>query len=210
MTFRIFAAASLLLAACSSATPAAGVSSAPAAAVADQTKPPAVQTQPNTNANAAVMADFNARIKTYVDLRDKAEKGLPPLTETKEAAKIKAAQDALAAAIRVQRAGAKRGDIFAPDIQRLFLLFLRPPMKGPDGKETNEVIEHDNPGKLALTINGKYPDEAPLSTVPPNVLASLPQLPETLGVEYRFVDKHLILRDSKANVIIDFIANVIR
>jgi len=37
------------------------------------------------------------------------------------------------------------------------------------------------------------------------VLASLPPLPKDL--DYRFVDKHLILRDSRANTIIDYIPN---
>jgi hypothetical protein len=164
------------------------------------------QTRPAPPDNV-VLADFNARIKNYVALRGKADNGAPPLNETKDAAKIKAAQDALALRIRAARAGAKRGDIFTPDIERLFLALLRPPLKGA---ATKESIREENPGKLALTINGRYPDSAPLSTVPPNVLASLPLLPKDLELDYRFVDKHLILRDAKANLIVDFIANAIR
>ena len=60
---------------------------------------------------------------------------------------------------------------------------------------------------MKFKVNGPYPDEEPLSTVPPNVLASLPELPE--DIEYRFVGKHLILRDARANLIIDYIANAI-
>lgn len=157
--------------------------------------------------DTVVLADFRARIKSYVALRDKADNGAPPLTETKDAAKIKAAQDALALRIRAARTAAKRGDIFTPDIRRLFLALLRPPLKSAD---TKVIIEEENPGKLALTINGGYPDSAPLSTVPPNVLASLPLLPRDFGLDYRFVDKHLILRDARANLIVDFIANAIR
>lgn len=159
---------------------------------------------------AAALADFNARVKAYVALRDKADNGAPALAKSSDPAKIKAAQDALAERIRTARAGTKRGNIFTPEIQRMFLVWLRPPLKGADGAATKETIEHDNPGKLALTINGRYPDEAPLSTVPVNVLASLPQLPSSLDLEYRFVSKHLILRDTRANLIIDFIANAIR
>jgi len=43
--------------------------------------------------------------------------------------------------------------------------------------------------------------------VPPNVLASLPPLPK--DIEYRFVNKHLILRDARANLIIDYIPNAL-
>jgi hypothetical protein len=38
-------------------------------------------------------------------------------------------------------------------------------------------------------------------------LALLPDLPD--GVEYRFVGTHLILRDARANLIIDHIPNAI-
>jgi hypothetical protein len=164
------------------------------------------QTKP-VPADAAVLADFNARIKSYVALRGKADNGAPPLNQTKDAAKIKAAQDALAQRIRAARTGAKRGDIFTADIERLFLARLRPPLRGAATKET---IREENPGNINLTINGTYPDQAPLSTVPPNVLASLPPLAQDLGLDYRFVQKHLILRDTKANLVVDFIANAIR
>ena len=37
--------------------------------------------------------------------------------------------------------------------------------------------------------------------MPPNVLAALPPLPK--DIDYRFVGKNLILRDTRANLIID-------
>ena len=40
-------------------------------------------------------------------------------------------------------------------------------------------------GNVKLTVNGRYPDDSPLSTMPPQVLQTLPKLPEEL--EYRFV-----------------------
>jgi hypothetical protein len=57
-------------------------------------------------------------------------------------------------------------------------------------------------------VNAKYPPNAPLSTMPPTVLLNLPKLPQ--GLEYRFVGKHLILFDSKANLIVDILRNAIR
>ena len=39
------------------------------------------------------------------------------------------------------------------------------------------------------------------------VLESLPKLPD--NIEYRFVGKHLILRDMRANLVIDYILNAI-
>ena len=58
-----------------------------------------------------------------------------------------------------------------------------------------------------MKVNAVYPEKETLSTVPPNVLMSLPELPK--DIEYRFVGKHMILRDARANLIIDYIANAI-
>jgi hypothetical protein len=160
--------------------------------------------QKPANPDATVLVDFNERVKAYVDLRKKADDGVPPLKETEDPAKIKVAQDALAKRITTARAGAKRGDIFTPAIASRFRRLLRPEVKEP---ETKKLIADDNPGNLKFKVNGPYPDGEPLSTVPPNVLASLPQLPE--DIEYRFVGKHMILRDSRANMVIDYIANAI-
>ena len=61
---------------------------------------------------------------------------------------------------------------------------------------------------MALKVNMRYPENAPLPTVPPNLLANLPQLPEDL--EYRIVGNALMLRDVHANLVIDFIPRAVR
>ena len=61
----------------------------------------------------------------------------------------------------------------------------------------------DNPGERSTRINGVYPEGRALSTVPPNILAALPRLPD--DVRYRFLGRHLILLDTRANVILDCI-----
>ena len=91
----------------------------------------------------------------------------------------------------------------------LFRRLMYPELKGEDGPETKASIAgHDKPPAVPLKVNAKYPESAPLPTVPPNLLARLPQLPE--DVEYRIVGKDLILRDVDANIIVDFIPNAIR
>ena len=42
--------------------------------------------------------------------------------------------------------------------------------------------------------------------MPGNVLAVLPPLP--VGLEYRIVQSHLLLRDSDANIIVDYLLDV--
>jgi hypothetical protein len=66
---------------------------------------------------------------------------------------------------------------------------------------TCAALHDDNPGALPLPINGTYPTHQPLSTVPANVLAALPPLPE--DVEYRFAQRVLFLFDTRAGVIVD-------
>jgi hypothetical protein len=61
---------------------------------------------------------------------------------------------------------------------------------------------------VAIKVNASYPDSAPLMTVPPDILAALPKLPEDL--EYRFVAKHMILLDVRANLIVDYVLNAIQ
>ena len=74
--------------------------------------------------------------------------------------------------------------------------------------DTWAAIMDDNPGEFSNRINGTYPGRRPLSTVPPNILARLPRLPE--DVQYRFVGRHLILLDTRANLILDRIPYAIR
>jgi hypothetical protein len=56
---------------------------------------------------------------------------------------------------------------------------------------------------VVLTVNGSYEPAASFSTMPATLLMRLPSLPEE--VEYRFVGKHLLLRDTSANIILDYI-----
>jgi hypothetical protein len=57
-----------------------------------------------------------------------------------------------------------------------------------------------------LTVNRPYPTSIPLVTVPAQLLAELPPLPEAL--EYRLVDRRLLLRDRDANLIVDVLAGI--
>jgi len=148
--------------------------------------------------------DFSMRVSSYVDLRKELEKGLPPLKVTADAAEINRAVRALARRIRVARAGAKEGDIFSPPIGVQFRKSLLLEMSAT----TWAVIMDENPGKISVRINGDYPRRKTVTTMPPNILAVLPKLPEDL--EYRFLGRHLVLVDTRASVIIDRIPYAIR
>src|SRR3712207_2646693 len=63
------------------------------------------------NPNAVVLADFQERVKKYVELHKEAAKDGPPLKETSDPAKIREAQVALAKKIAALRKTARQGDI---------------------------------------------------------------------------------------------------
>jgi len=163
---------------------------------------------PKVNADALVLQDFKQRIDKYMELHKRLEKGVPRLERVDDPAKIQASQEALAAAIRSARAGAKEGDIFTPEIADRLRRLIYPEVAGAKGVETKETIKEDAPAPIVLKVNARYPAGAPLPTVPPNLLANLPQLPEDL--EYRIVGRDLILRDVHANLIVDFVRRIIR
>jgi hypothetical protein len=151
-----------------------------------------------------IVADFNTRVQNYFDLRSKLEEGLPPLRVTDDVAEIRRVQRALARAIQGARHGAREGDIFSPLISLEFKQVLALAMNA----NTWAVIMDDNPGEFSNEINGVYPDGKPYSTVPGTILGVLPALPD--DVEYRFLGRHLILLDVRADVILDRIPYAIR
>lgn len=166
--------------------------------------------QEKVNPDAAVLQDFSRRIDAYLKLRSQADDGAPPLKETSDPAKIKEAQAELAKRIRQARDTARPGDIFTPEVRKLFRRLLYPEVKGPEGAEIKEAIKEDAPqaGAIPFKINASYPENQPLPTVPPDLLGTLPKLPEHL--EYRIIGRHLILRDVDANLIVDYMLNAIR
>ncbi len=161
------------------------------------------------NADGAILADFTARVKKYADIHKEAAKGAGKLKETEHPEEITAAQEVLAARIRTARATARQGDIFTAEIRDAFRRLLAPELKGEDGRDAKAVLKEDapSPASIPFKVNAKYPEGAPLPSVPSNVLLNLPTLPEPL--EYRIIGKHLVLLDIGANLIVDYIPNAI-
>ncbi len=192
----------------------AGCAADAADRVSQQRKPAAAEqkaAEQNVNSDAALLKDFKDRIDGYMKVYEKQERGEAEPKETNDPAKIKATQDTLAARISAARATAKHGDIFTPEIRQLFRRLMYPEVKGPDGPETKKAIKEEGPPpppSKTLKVNARFPEGEPLPTVPPNLLARLPQLPKEL--EYRILGKDLILRDVNANLIVDFIPNAIQ
>ena len=77
-----------------------------------------VNAQPLTTRQ--VLADFGVRVDRYAALRRRLEQTTPPMVVSNDWSSIKAAIDALAEKIRTERANAKQGDVFTPEVERWF------------------------------------------------------------------------------------------
>lgn len=150
------------------------------------------------------LADFSTRMDSYSELRRALEEGLPTLKVTGNPSDIYQAEVLLAQRIREARRGAERGDIFTENIRKGFRQLLRP----VTNVATCRAIRDDNPGEFFYPVNSAYPKDKPFSTVPASMLNVLPRLPD--DVWYRFLDRDLILHDSRGNVILDRIDDAIR
>jgi hypothetical protein len=156
------------------------------------------------NRDAQTLTDFQTRVKSYLAMRQKLLVGRPTLPDKATPDQVEAYQRALGDLIIAARKGARKGELFGGDMTVLVRRLLGPIFKGPDGAAIrNAILEEPQP--LVPTINTRYPDDVPVSTMPPEILKALPKLEEIL--EFRFVGRHLILMDVPAHLIVDIVDN---
>lgn len=146
---------------------------------------------------------MNSRLKDYVELHNKLERDLPKLPDNATPTQIDTNQRLLEEKVRAARAGAKQGDLFTPEATPVIKRLLAAVFGGPDGKQLKDSIMDENPVDVTVKVNGRYPDNVPVSTVPPQVLQTLPKLSDDM--EYRFIGDRIVLVDVHAHVIADFI-----
>ena len=162
---------------------------------------------PLSEADAKALEAMNERLKSYLDIHKKLEAGLPELPTDPTPEQIDKNQRLFEQKMRAARKSAKRGEIFIPEAEPVIKRLLAAVFTTAAGKELMASIMDEYPGGLKLSVNGRYPDAIPVSTVPPEILQTLPRLPEDM--EYRFIGRHLILLDTHAHVIADFIADAV-
>jgi len=155
-----------------------------------------------TSRDAVILKAFTDRVQTYVDLHNKLEATLPPLKDSSNPEQITAHQEALAKMIRNARARAAQGAFFTSDVRQVLRRNITAALQRPGGSASLDDLAEATPVRIRLEVNARYPADVPLTSVPPNVLKALPRLPDE--VEFRFVMRDLILRDTHANVIVDY------
>jgi hypothetical protein len=160
----------------------------------------------DVNPQALALREFGERAKAYLALRTKLAGEVPPASSAATPDQIAQHQEQLAAAIRRARRDAQQGDIFTPPVVPQFRTIIRHDLQSRDIRDALAVMQ-EVPLTLTLHVNAPWPADAPRAIMPPRLLANLYPLPE--GLEYRFIDRHLVLLDSDANLMVDYILDVV-
>jgi hypothetical protein len=122
---------------------------------------------------------------------------------SESASEVGQAAHRLAEGIRKARRHAKRGALFTPGTEAAIRKVMRPLIAGPEGPSILKTVHEDLPKSFKLKINAEYPETQPFTSVPISVLSALPQLPT--DVQYRFIPRHMLLFDARANLILDYL-----
>ncbi|MDP2055639.1 MAG: hypothetical protein Q8N52_05540 [Acidobacteriota bacterium] len=162
--------------------------------------------QPGTNAQGAATVEFQNRIKAYLKIHNQAERKVPNLKRTDDPKEIADREAALAQAIQTLRADAQIGEVFAPEYQPYFIKIVQDDFASRAAADRKAII-NELPKTMKVDVNTVYPTSIPLATFPAGLLRKLPNLPPEL--EYRLVGRSLILRDVKANLIVDILRDVV-
>ena len=166
------------------------------------------EAKPAANPVDAVFADFGKRVDAYMKVRKTVVDSVGDLDPTRSQAEITARATTLANGIIAARAQAKPGDIFTPELSALVATLIKQEYgRRPDSVQETREDQQDELPDFVPKVNTLYPTTYPLATCPATLLPLLPRLPEQL--EYRVVQRYLVLRDIEANVILDVMPNAV-
>ena len=178
-----------------------------AGAVAQKSDHPALAPPVTSPAEKAAIQGFENQVKDYVKLRNQVRDQAPKLSKDATPEQIQTYRTTLEEALRNARKGAKRGDLFTPDIASFIRRTLKNEFQGKDRKEIRDIVFETELQGVVVRVNYPYATSAELSEMPATLLAKLPQLPKE--VRYRFVGRNLILVDRESNVILDFMPDAL-
>src|SRR5688572_20060554 len=82
---------------------------------------------------------FETQAKDYAKLRNKVKEAAPKLSKDSTPEQIEAYRAALEQSLRAARKGAKRGDLFRPDISNHIRTTLKSEFQGRDRKEIRDI-----------------------------------------------------------------------
>lgn len=172
---------------------------------ADVAAEPAGETEPSPEV-ASTGREAGAALDELDRQMDGAADAAPAQIDD-DAAAIERWEQRLASSLAARRE-AEQGDLLTPEFVEHLRHRTRVLVEGDNGdrilasiREADPTRDGDGRSPL-LAVNAQYPEDEPLTMVPPRLLAAYPRLPE--GVEYRFVGCRLILLERDASLILDY------
>ncbi len=135
----------------------------------------------------------------------KVDDGIPKLRETADPKEIADRERALAEAMIKARPKPTMGEYFPTEFRPVLASLVKKDFAKRTLAERKALIV-ELPKGLKFGINQIYPTSIPLTTFPANLLTAMPELPPEL--EYRIVHRHLILRDTPANYVVDMVPDL--
>jgi hypothetical protein len=109
---------------------------------------------------------------------------------------------ALADEIRRARPLARQGDVIVPDMADAFRRMIRDAVARG---EITGILQAQDEATATPSINANLPGDT--IPVPPCLVRLFPPVPEEL--EYRFLGRHLILFDVHADIVVDYVPDVL-
>lgn len=166
------------------------------------------QTPSTSSSDQKILSDFSKQAKDYVSKEHSlADDKMKP---TSDVSKLEQQRKQLRDAVQQSRPNAKQGDFFTPEAAKVFRKLLANLLNGPDSSKIKSSLNHAEPGAPAdFRVNAEFPNAngQPIQSVPPTVLKALPALPKEM--EYCIAGNTLALRDSSANMVVDFLPNAL-
>ena len=161
-----------------------------------------------SEAEKQTVATFEKRVKEYLKLRNDIKSKLPTkLSKDSTPEQIHAYMTSFEDGVRAARAGAKRGELFVPEVSTYIRNILREDFSQRDKVELRKTILQAETQGVPVRVNYPYPEEKELTEMPPKLLLKLPQLPQEM--RYRFVGTNLLLVDRENNLIVDYMTNAL-
>lgn len=166
----------------------------------------------STSATALQLAQdplhhFATNVAGYMALRQHAASVAEPAV-TPNISALDRSVNGFADRIRARRPHAKAGALFTKDVSEVFRDRIAEVLSERGISLVRDEI-HDEVARTAdqrVAVNGHF-DWGSGSAMPPEFLEVLPKLPE--GLEYRFVNRDLVLVDLEADLIVDVLHDAV-
>lgn len=171
-------------------------------------QPMGAQSPDISSSDQRLLSDFSKKAKNYADKEHML--AATRMKPTDDVAKLQQQRQQLRQAVQQSRANGRQGEFFTSETAEAFRKVLSNLFNSPEGKKIKLSLNHAEPGAPAeFKVNAEFPNQngQPIQSVPPTVLKALPTLPK--GLDYCIAGKTLALRDSIANLVIDYLPNAL-